>query len=366
VAWPVALGLCVLAAAAGYVGWLARPTMFTTLFVGVVARAVVRFHDGRLSGRRLVWLAPLFAVWVNCHGGFVAGLVTLGLAAGVELVTGDRRRFFALAGTGLACGLATLANPNGWRVYPWVFGLLGDPFFMNLNGEWKSPDFHDPAAVRFEALLLLTVAGLAVSRHRPSLVLVALSLFWLHQSLQGRRFTPIGVLVLTPLAGRLLADLPGLPAKLVEEWRPMWGKELAGGWLGPVLAAVGLAGWAAFAPPLTPDAPAIPEPALRQLLDRWRPGEIVFHSPNHGGWLTLHGWPAFRTTLDDRNEVHGRKRYEDHLATVATAPGWEERLAGVVWVVAEKGTPLADRLAERPDRWRAEYADAEAVLFRRR
>ena len=48
VAWPVALGLCLLAAAAGYVGWLARPTMFTTLFTAVVVRAVVLFHDGRL------------------------------------------------------------------------------------------------------------------------------------------------------------------------------------------------------------------------------------------------------------------------------------------------------------------------------
>ena len=177
------------------------------------------------------------------------------------------------------------------------------------------------------------------------------------------------MLVLTPLAGRLAAGIEWVNAHpRVIDWKPLWGRELAGGWLGPVLAVAGLAGWAAFAPRLTADAPAVPEPALRELLARWQPGEPVFHSPNHGGYLTLHGWPAFRTSIDDRNEVHGRARYEAYLATEATAPGWEARLdeGRFVWVVAERGSPLADRLAGRPERWRVEFADAEATLFRRK
>ena len=79
----------------------------------------------------------------------------IGLAAGVELLVAfghDRtcpngmRRSCSLssfwAASGLRCFLATLVNPYAWKIYPWVFSLLGDPYFMNLNQEWLSPDFH--------------------------------------------------------------------------------------------------------------------------------------------------------------------------------------------------------------------------------
>lgn len=380
VAWPAAVAWAALAVGASYVAWLARPNMVTLLLVPVLARWLTLFHEGWLSAWRLAWVPPLFAVWVNAHGGFVAGLGTLGLAATVEALIGvghpdgasraaARRRAGVLLLTLLGSLVATLANPYGWRVYPWVFALLGDPYFMNLNLEWLSPDFHAPGADRIELLVLLLVGLLAVSRHRPNLVLLAVVLAWLHLALQGRRYTPVWVLVTVPLVARLAADIPWLNSRYrVLDWKPIWGRPLADGWVGGVLAAAGLAGWAAFAPPIEANSPVVPEPGLRVLLDRWHPGEPVFHSPNYGGFLTLHGWPAFRVWIDDRNEVHGQRWYEEFLAVQATAPGWEGKLDGwgVAWVAVAPGEPLAHRLAERPDRWAENHRDAELVLFRRR
>jgi hypothetical protein len=373
VAWPIALLLAVFAASAGFVGWLARPTQFTTLFAAIVARAVVRFHADPAPSDRLRWLPLVFLIWVNCHGGFVAGLATVGAAAAAELAlweaTSDRRamkRGLTLLAALAASSVATLANPYGWRVYPWVFGLLGDAFFMNLNQEWLSPDFHAAGFVRVEVLFLALVGLLAVSGYRPNWVEVAVVLAWTHLALNGRRYTPVWVAVALPLVGRLLAGLPGVSGRaIVEHWRELWGRELPGGWLGPVLLVAGLAGWAAVGPRVEPASPVVPEAGLDRLLQAWQPGEAVFHSPNHGGWLTFRGWPRFRTTIDDRNEVHGRASYERFLATQATDPGWEANLVGVTWVAVDPGTPLAHRLAERPGEWAEFHCDPEVVIFRR-
>ena len=55
-----------------------RPNLFTMFFVLVTARICVLFHEGRCSRLRSLWLLPLFAVWANIHGGFVAGFTLLG------------------------------------------------------------------------------------------------------------------------------------------------------------------------------------------------------------------------------------------------------------------------------------------------
>src|SRR5262249_58379196 len=78
--WLVALLWTCLAALASSAGWVARPNLFTMLFVVIVARAVVRYHIGAISFRRLLWLCPMFTLWANIHGGFIAGFMILGLA----------------------------------------------------------------------------------------------------------------------------------------------------------------------------------------------------------------------------------------------------------------------------------------------
>ena len=62
----------------------------------------------------------------------------------------------------IGAALCTLINPYGWKLYPWIFQLLGNPFFMNFHFEWQSPDFHEPGAFRFEFLLLLFPALLSL------------------------------------------------------------------------------------------------------------------------------------------------------------------------------------------------------------
>ena len=92
-------------------------------------------------------------VWVNTHGGFLAGLMmlvagvliegalALGLGHGNDQL-GARARVLHLIPLTVAAWVCTLVNPYGWKIYTWVLQLLGNPYFMQFNGEWHSPDFR--------------------------------------------------------------------------------------------------------------------------------------------------------------------------------------------------------------------------------
>src|SRR3989442_13865028 len=65
-------------------GWSIRPQVFTYTFFALLLVILGRcFRDGERPDVRALWLAPpLFALWANKHGGFLAGLAVLALYLG--------------------------------------------------------------------------------------------------------------------------------------------------------------------------------------------------------------------------------------------------------------------------------------------
>jgi hypothetical protein len=389
--WPAAALWTCLAALATSCSWVARPNLFTLLFVLLTARACEQLHAGRWTWRRALWLVPLFAVWANTHGGFVAGLLVLGftlfLEAGQAALATDpaarvdaRRRAGVFAGLLAGCFLATLVNPYGTRLYAWVFKLLGDSYFMELHHEWRSPLFHGKGAFQFESLILLFPLLMGVSKRRPNVVELGLSVLLLHFALTGLRFLPLWVLVATPLLARSSVEVPAV-ARLLRRLR----ESGQGGGLFAAAPARAPGGWSVIVAALLllssrplegRFASLLPEVVPAAALDRMvaehrrRPDAVVFHSYDWGGYLTWRGWspdgPSLKTWIDDRNEVQGREHVEDYFAILAAEPGWDAKLdrAGVAFVCVHPGAPLAGRLAGRPG-WEEIYRDDFAALFER-
>jgi hypothetical protein len=377
--WAAAASWTLTAAIASFCVWVARPNLITFVSVTIVARVLALYHEDRLSSRRLLWLVPLFLAWANSHGGFVVGLVMIGLAAGIELLVAfgqsellERNaamlRFRALGRVGIACILATFINPYGWKIYPWVFSLLGDKYFMNLNQEWLSPDFHMSGWIRVAAYIVLFPAVFAVSRYRPKLTVLALSLFWLYLALKSQRYAGLWVVVTTPLMARAGAQIDWLNVRITRLEQDEFFRVRSGGWIGYVVIVAGLALWAGSGQPLDHNKSIYPCEGLRELLHSRQPGEVVLNDPDFGGFLTLYSWPDLDVWIDDRNEVHGRDWYERYFALEHTKPGWEENLAGwnPDWVAIHSERPLAYRLAERPAAWEMVYRDNLIVLFHKR
>lgn len=377
--WPAAAMWTIAAALASFNAWMARPNLVTFVFVAVLARVLTLVHEGRLPAKRLYWLIPLFAVWANAHGGFVVGLLMLGVAAGVEAVlfvghaeTTDRdaakSRLRTLILVGIGCFAATLANPYGWKVYPWIFALLGDDYFMNLNQEWLSPDFHAPGLGRVAVFIVLFPALFAVSRHRPKLTLLALSLMWLYLALKGQRYVPLWIVVVTPLLYRAGAQIDLVNARVAKLELDDFFRVRSGGWIGFAAVVIGLGWWAKTKEPIDHEKAIYPADGLRLVIAKRQPGEVVWHGPDFGGFLTWHAWPGLPVWMDDRNDVFGRAMYEAFFDIERTRPGWEAKLAAAnpTWVVVNTDRPLTDRLAERPVEWEELHRDALIVVFRKR
>jgi hypothetical protein len=390
--WPAAACWTALAAAAISGSWVARPNLFTILFAMLTARACESYHAGRRSARSLLWLLPLFAVWANTHGGFVAGLILLAASCAIECglfviaATAEdrhaaRQKASICAALLAGCVLATLINPYGLSLYAHVLQLLGDPYFMDLHSEWKSPQFHGKGAFQFEGLMLLVPLLLATSRRRPNAIELGLSVLLFHFALTGLRYLPLWVLVVTPLLARSAAEVPYL-AELRDRFKQS--TEASGlfavrtgpvPWMASVVIAIafflGSRGVEGRVARLLPEI--IPTAALDRLLELHaeRPGAVVFHSYNWGGYLTWHGWrpdgSGLRNWIDDRNEVQGRAHVEEYFSILQAEPGWREKLdrAGVSLVCVQPDVPLAFRLADGAGSWQELYRDDYAVIFLR-
>src|SRR5688572_8247725 len=129
-----------------------RPRVFTLLFA---AGYLALLHDFTRNGKAWrIWLTvPMMALWVNLHGGFLIGLVLLGLGlAGLVLDTLFQKqsikaiwkRVQTLSLVIVACALAGLPNPQGWRIYLFPFEIFFSPVQQQSVRDWLSPDFHQP------------------------------------------------------------------------------------------------------------------------------------------------------------------------------------------------------------------------------
>jgi hypothetical protein len=75
----VAIGVALLAVGSASIHFLARPHIFTLLFLSI---SVWMLESDRENQSRRIWLlVPLTIVWTNLHGGFLALIALLGLCA---------------------------------------------------------------------------------------------------------------------------------------------------------------------------------------------------------------------------------------------------------------------------------------------
>lgn len=151
-------------------------------------------YDSR--NMRFLWLAaPIFLIWGNSHGGFVAGLCIFGLYLACRAFEALNRR--GLRGWGLVrrmmlmgvvAILATLINPYGFKLHAWLFESLGQPRPEILD--WKNYQLFTVVGAKFWLLLATVVFSLALTRRRldwTQLVVLAIVLW---QSVSHFRHVP--------------------------------------------------------------------------------------------------------------------------------------------------------------------------------
>jgi len=360
--------------------WVARPNLFTFPALVLVVDFCERFHRGAIPARNTLWLVPIFVLWTNLHGGFLAGILVLIVTYLVECSTAvlatdaecrgaarRRVRWWTVLGVGLF--IATMVNPYGFGLHLWNLRMLRDPFIQTRStAEWLPPNFNEPGWFRIEMLVLLFPTLAVLSRRRVSALALALGVVFLHFGLTSSRYAPLWVVVTVPTLAALASQVPwfktlkaGLPAGLARTpGRP------------PSLVSFSFAGLLLLGSPWMGhlahhNQELMPSRALDRLLADYH-GERVFHGANWGGYLTWHGWglrPRLRTWIDDRLDVHGREHTDLYRELLAAPLGWEEMLerSQVNLLCIPADTQLA-HYARSSARWRLLFDDGQVAILR--
>jgi hypothetical protein len=209
---------------AGAAVWGPRPQMITFAFTCLELLWLDRYLRGK--SRAIYWLPLVMIAWANLHGGFIFGLVPVGVAAFVEAVhwirrvDGDehKRRTRNLVLVFAACVVAALVNPYGIHLYGYVIQPQFSAVQQNFIAEWQSPNFHVLEERGFEAMLLLV--PIAFVLRRPSLWDVCLTLVVSYLALSAVRHAALFVAAETPLL--IWSFSAGwerfAPAARVREW----------------------------------------------------------------------------------------------------------------------------------------------------
>lgn len=203
----VAALLVALAAAASTIHWLSRPHIFSLLLT-LIWYIVLDTYQFKKKNY-LYLLPPLMLLWVNLHGGFIAGFMLLAVYTTGNLLkavfireerheaSGRLKTLFLFS---ILCLLVSLLNPTGYEILLFPFKLISNRFLMDNVSEFLSPNFHTD--LRYEYMLLLMILVFGVSILRLNAIETMLVLLFTHMSLFSARYIPLYAIILSPIMGR--------------------------------------------------------------------------------------------------------------------------------------------------------------------
>lgn len=171
----------------------ARPQVPTLALFTLFLCILKRHADG--ASRREIWiLPPLMALWVNLHGGFLAGLGVIGIYALLDIAHQRKTagawtsKKFQLPLVGLLTGLATLINPFGYDLHLMLWDHLAtEQFVVEWQPLWaakQAPTYYVPLVLlglslpfsrrwSFGDALILLVIGYQACSHIRHVSLLA-------------------------------------------------------------------------------------------------------------------------------------------------------------------------------------------------
>lgn len=178
----------------------ARPQVPTLALFTLFLLILKRHADG--ASRREIWVLPLLMVlWVNLHGGFLAGLGVIAVYGLLDMANRLRTGWhgnldsLSLPLVGLLTGLATLVNPYGYQLHMMLWDHLAtEQFVVEWQPLWaarQAPTYYVPLVLLVlslplsrrwslgDALILLVIGSQAVSHIRHVSLLAAACLILL-------------------------------------------------------------------------------------------------------------------------------------------------------------------------------------------
>jgi hypothetical protein len=356
--------------------WLARPHIFSLLIM-VIWYVLLDAYQYEQKNY-LYLLPPIMLLWVNLHGGFLAGFMLIGI-----YFSGNMIKFLTAQGTekgiykekvrilGIITGIClfvSLINPFGYKILLFPFKLVSNKFIMDHVGEFMSPDFHEPTP--FKYFLFLVIIVLAISKKKINLIELLLILMFTNMSLFSVRYIPLFSIVAAPILLRqfrsLLNQSNGIIANFLKKRSDSISETdaLGKGYLWPCAAVVLVIVLAMgeiiefkFGEENNPVG------AVEFIKAEHLQGNM-FNNDEFGDYIIYDTWPEYKVFVDGRSDMYGVDILKEYLKVISVKPGWDEVLKkyDMNWIIYNANSALSVFLMERED-WKMIYADKVANIF---
>ena len=368
----------------------ARTQLVTLLGVALLSWMLKRWQDG--NDTLSFWIPPLFLLWANLHGGFVVGLLVLGLVIVTTSIVrwlSDRRIISAghpderLFSTGELKRLAlltavsaclTLVNPYGWRLHAEILDSLSNQFMLESLQEWQPFSTSAVAGRRYLLYLTGLGAGMALCYRKIQPLRWVVGVVFLVFSFRHMRNIPLFLIWSLPFVADVLA---GAFERFSRRWpwSDAWerkGQLAAAGllaallwWLGP--EHVHRVVQSGTRPAEFFRATSYPIEAVEWMrAHRAQAGERLYNDYAYGGFL-LWWLPGTKIFIDGRMPAWQRGHRDilkDYLALTADVPDMSVLTKySVDWALVKRQTPLEEGLAQSAA-WSRVYEDEKAAIYR--
>jgi hypothetical protein len=370
------------AAAATVLGALAaapcfgvRPQMFTFTLTSILLWLLDR---GENRPQLLLWIPPLFLLWLNLHAGFAlapALLFTYGIGLTLETAFGNTPwpearpllwRVFLLL---LACLALVPLNPSGVHLYFYPLHTLLSSGMRSFIAEWHSPNFHDGLYRPLLIVWLLLLTALASARSRPKGRVLVPLIFTAFAALDALRHIPIFILIAIPVIAAALPRAATPLRRRASSRRQV----LFGAVVLLLMAILTSAKWITLARTQTlSETRQYPQQAIAFLHASFPnrdslpndDAQKLFVFYDWGGYAIWKLYPEYLVFADGRADLYGDEILRQFRTAVELHTGWREILGNwkITAVLVPPSTALAQALLLDPN-WHTAQRDSEAILL---
>jgi hypothetical protein len=351
--------------------WGVRPQMFTFTLASLLLWLI---EAGEQRPKLLLWIPPLFLLWLNLHGGFALGpalLLAYGIGLMVETAGGRtpwheaRPILLRILLLSLVCLALVPVNPSGAQLYRYPFDTLRSPGMRSFIVEWFSPDFHQSLYRPLLLLWLVLLTALASSRTRPKWRVMIPLLMVAFAALDAVRHIPIFVLLAIPV---IVAALPSAsaavaawPQRPAPRFRPIFVSSVV-----ILMAGFTLVRWVTIAHRQDArEAEQYPQSAITFLRTSDQPRKVFVYY-DWGGYAIWKLYPEYRVFVDGRADLYGDDLLREFTTVVRLHAGWHDILDHwkIEAILVPPSSAVAQALLLDPD-WHVEFSDSKATLLRR-
>jgi hypothetical protein len=375
-----------------------RTQVFSFVFFSFYYYVLSGYRNHR---RNLLWILPLLMIlWVNIHGAFVLGLALIGLYLVCEainrLVYGARPNTLStlelrkLSVTLVLTALATLLNPETFRVFGYVRAVATNHASQAFVLEWQPPNINEAVSIiLFYAPFFITLLVLLYAKTKPELIEIVLfagfAIFGLMAIRNGVWFS----LIAAPILARYLPTIDiSEPMQSLRRFKrfdalALWfarRKERQAPiryMLNRQIAVLMLTFTVLLSPWVYPHSgnpafgdtlwePTTPVGAMDFIQQNGLQGNI-FHPQVYGDYLIWRLYPQQHSFIDGRVHLFDDEVITDYRLAFHDTH-WDERLAKyniryLLLSKEEEENQMMVNTARPSVNWRVLYEDNHSVLF---